>query len=337
MPKVSVVVATYNRHELLVKLLGDLAQQDLPASDFEVVLVDDGSKTPARAAVEIHSFPFAMRIFEQPNAGQAAARDRGVRAAEGSIVVIVDDDMALPTHFLSAHVAKHDAGFSVVLGHIRAAEALRQRPLFERFHALFTNGMIDSVRRGDAVRGAWLCTGNVSFRRDAYLDVGGFDRTLARSEDRDLGIRFEENGASITFAEDAFTTHHSDHESLAVWLRRARLYGIYDSRIAKKHAGLADVDPWHFLFDVNPISRPLLILAVAAPPIGSALAKTAMATSMALDARGMERAALRGTTLVYGLEYFLGVREEAGSLRASAKGLLRYLEKTRSASRAKTT
>jgi GT2 family glycosyltransferase len=327
MPKVSVVVATYNRHELLVKMLGDLVRQDVPASDFEVVLVDDGSITPARAFLEVQSWPFALRIFEQENAGQAAARDRGVRAAEASVIVVIDDDMELPPHFLSAHLAQHDAGFEVVLGHIRASPDLRKRPLFERFHAKFTDGMIDTGRRGEAIRGAWLCTGNVSFRRDAYVAVGGFDRALARSEDRDLGIRFEESGARITFAEMAYTTHHSDHESLEVWLRRARLYGVYDSRIAKKHARLAYVDPWRFLFEVNPLSRPLLLLAITVPPIGHLLSKAAMATSQALDARGLESVAIRGTTLVYGLEYFLGVRDEAGSLLASFRNLARYVRK----------
>ncbi len=308
-------------------MLGDLSRQDLPAAEFEVVLVDDGSKTPARAVVEANTWPFALRIFEQPNSGQAAARDRAVRAAEGRVVVVIDDDMELPTHFLSAHLTQHEAGFEVVLGHIRASPELRTRPLFERFHAKFTDGMIDTARRGEPIRGAWLCTGNVSFRRDAYLAVGGFDRALARSEDRDLGIRFEARGERITFAEEAYTTHHSDHDSLDLWLRRARLYGIYDSRIAKKHAALAYVDPWRFLFDVNPLSRPLLVLAVVAPTLGGYVSKAAMKTSEALDARGLEGPAIRGTTLVYGLEYFLGVRSEAGSLRESARGLARYVKK----------
>lgn len=326
MPKVSVVVATFNRRESLVRMLDDLARQDIPPSEFEVVIVDDGSDMPVRPAVEALTLPYAVRLIAQANAGQAAARDRGIRDAKGEIVVILDDDMAVPPHFLRRHLEKHEAGFAVVLGHIRAAPQLGTRPLFERFHARFTDGMLDSVRRGEAVRGAWLCTGNVSFRRADYVAVGGFDRTLARSEDRDLGIRLEASGAKITFSEEAYTTHHSDHASSDVFLRRARLYGVCDSRIAHKHRDVGYVSPWRFLFHVNPVSRPLLLLATAAPPVGRALSKAAMAASQALDDRGLEAIAIRGTTLVYGLEYFIGMREEAGSLGRSMSDLAHYVK-----------
>jgi glycosyltransferase involved in cell wall biosynthesis len=324
MLRVSVVVATYNRKSLLLGLLRDLEQQDLDASTFEVVVVDDGSAEPVRPLTEALDVRYALTVFEQLNAGQAAARDRGIRAASGEVIVVIDDDMSLPPHFLSAHLSEHQRGATVVLGMIRPSPQLRQMPLFERFHARQLQHFVEAVRRGEPVRGAALCTGNVSFRRADYLAIGGFDRSLARSEDRDLGIRLEAAGGKLSFSEDAYTTHRSDHSELPVWLRRARLYGIYDARIAHKHASIVYVDPWRFLFLVSPISAPALLLASALPAAGRALSRVTMATAQRADRLGLESLAIQGTTLVYGLEYFLGVREASGSLLGAARGLSRY-------------
>jgi glycosyltransferase involved in cell wall biosynthesis len=292
-----------------------------------VVLVDDGSREPVRPRVSELALPYTLTLIEQQNSGQSIARDNGIREASADIIVIVDDDMRLPSHFLRAHLAAHAAGNTLVFGWIRSPPTIDELPLFERFHARQIDAFVEGVRRGERVRGAGLCTGNVSLRRADYVAIGGFDRTLTRSEDRDLGIRLEAHGARIAFAEQAYSTHGSDHNDLERWLRRARMYGRCDSTIADKHDLLEYVDPWNFLFAVNPVSRPLLLLATAAPRAGERLARTAMTLSELLDRAGISSLAISGTTLVYGLEYFIGMREHAGSLRGSVRNLRRYLSK----------
>ena len=327
--KLAVVVATYNRFEGLRGLLEDLSVQQLPAADFEVVVVDDGSSPPVRARIERRTWPYALTLIEQANAGQAVARHAGIQAARADVLVIVDDDMRVGPEFLSAHLALHEAGRTLVLGEIRSAPQLGRMPLFERFHARAHSAYLAAVRRGETVHGDALCTGNVSLRRSDYLAIGGFDSTLPCSEDRDLGIRLEHHGARLAFSEQAYTVHHSDHTSLSRWLQRARLYGHCDSRIARKHAGLEHVDPWRFLFMVNPISRPLILLAVVAPPAGRVLSRAAMAVSQRVDRWGLAQLAVAGTTLVYGLEYFMGVREHTGSTASTLQNLAAYYEKRR--------
>jgi glycosyltransferase involved in cell wall biosynthesis len=331
----TVVIATYNRGKLLARLLQNLADQDLrdPQTGrpgFDVVLVDDGSREPAREVLAGESFPFRIELLEQANAGQAAARDRGIRAASGDVIVIIDDDMEIPPGFLSAHLARHQAGATLVLGSIRhPPDPDSTFPLFVRFLAWKLEQQQEAMRQGERPRGASLCTGNVSFRRADYLAVGGFDRALKQSEDRDLGIRLELGGAKIVFGEDAYTLHHSDHTSLEKHLGRAFRYGIYDSRIADKYPQVSYVDPWRFLFLVNPISRPFLLAAATSPRVGAVLSRAAMRVSESLADRGLETIALRGTTLVYGLEYFRGVREEAGSLGNAMRRLASYLRRAR--------
>jgi hypothetical protein len=197
-------------------------------------------------------------------------------------------------------------------------------PLFERFHAQQLDKMVANFHNGGRPRGVHVCTGNVSFRREDYLAVGGFDRNLKRSEDRELGIRLEQAGANFAYAEEAATTHDSDHTSLDVWLTRAYNYGVYDSRINEKHPAVDNSNPWRFFFLVSPISRPFLVVTTLVPEVGKHLARGVMQLSQWLDARGLESVALKGTTLVYGLEYFRGMRTEAGSLRRSGKKLFDY-------------
>jgi glycosyltransferase involved in cell wall biosynthesis len=327
--QLSVVVATYNRTPLLLELMRGLAVQTVPAEAFEVIVVDDGSKTPARPRLEELRLPYDLVIVEQANAGAAAARHAGVLRARGAVVVILDDDMQVPPGFLEEHKRAHDEGFTLVLGHIQEQEdATAHKPLFERFHAHQLARFYDRLRRRQVTaRGVHVCTGNVSFRRAEYMGAGGFDRSLQRSEDRELGVRLEKRGARLTFADGARSYNRSDHVDLDVWLRRAFLYGVYDTRIAKRHPDVPIADPWAFLFQVSLVSRPLVAFAVIAPALGKVLSRAAIHTAIMLDKAGAERVAIAGATLTYGLEYFRGVRVEAGSLLNVARDLRAYLRK----------
>lgn len=326
-PAVTVVVATHNRPDGIVALLADLdAQEGVAPGALEVVVVDDGSRVPVRPRLEALALGYALRVVEQANAGAAAARHAGLEAARGDVVVIVDDDMRLPPRFVAAHLAAHAAGAELVQGAIVPPDGAL--PLFERWHAVQLTRMAAAIAGGRlAYRGDHTATGNLSLRRGRYFEVGGFDPGLQRSEDRDLGIRLERAGARLGFAHDAVSVHHSDHVSLAAWMRRSYEYGVYDTRIARKHAAHARVDPWAFLFAVSPLSRPAMVLAVVVPPAARVLARAAMTVARGVDRLGARRLALAGTNFVYGLQYFQGVRAAAGSLGGARRGLGAYLVK----------
>lgn len=329
-PRLSVVIATWNRLQLLGELLDALNRQTLPAADFEVLVVDDGSKVPVAPELAKRHDAFSLRVLTQQNAGAAAARHAGVLEAKGAIVVITDDDMLVPPEFLAEHLKAHDAGYTLVLGHIDNEPGLANKPLFERFHAeQLARFVARYSKEPTGVRGVMVCTGNVSFRRDDYLRVGGFDRSLDRSEDRELGVRLQKAGAKLFFAKDARTINRSDHADLDVWMTRNFRYGIYDSRIHVKHPEVVDADPWHFFFLVNPVSRALLLVSASAPTVGKTLSRAAYAVAERLDGQKtlhplLGRAAVAGATLSYGLDYFRGVREEAGSLPKAWLDLARH-------------
>jgi GT2 family glycosyltransferase len=328
-PVVSVVVATYNRSASLRRLLGQLAAQTVPAGSLEVVIVDDGSREPVAPVIDATALPYTLRVVRQANSGAAAARHRGVVEATGRILVILDDDMQLPPHFLSAHLAQHQEGpGAVVIGRIRRDAAL-PLPLHERFHASLLDRFAENVRTGRLQpQGTDLFTGNVSMRRADYLAVGGFDLSLRRSEDVELGVRLQKAGLRFLFSEEAYTVHSSDHASQPAWLETALLYGVYDSRIARTHHE-SFINPWRHLYDANPLSRPFLLISVTAPGLARYLVRFGTAVSNAMDRVGQERAAIAGITVVYTMQYYRGVRREAGSWRAARAALNSYVAERR--------
>jgi GT2 family glycosyltransferase len=323
--KVSVVVPTYNRARLLRRLLLQLCAQTLDAGCYEVVVVDDGSSPPASGSLGDVEPPYALSILRKANGGAAAARHEGIVAARGELIVLVDDDMQVGCEFLEQHLRARRGPRDVVLGRIRADPALHAMPLFERWHADLLDRKADGLRFGALpAQGNLLFSGNVSFRRADYLAVGGFDATLGQSEDVELGLRLEKAGATFRFADAAWTMHGSDHTSLSRWRARARRYGACDQRIGLRHEELRHASPWRFAFELHPLTRAFLGIAVFAPRAASALAGLALCAAAALGSAGLERVALCAVSFAYALEYFRGVREQSGSRAAALRELAAF-------------
>jgi serine acetyltransferase/GT2 family glycosyltransferase len=314
-PKLSVVIATYNRFELLSRLLRQLEQQSLPREVFEVVVVDDGSAHPVGPELDNLGHSFALRCLTQRNAGPAAARHAGIAEAKAETLVLLDDDMEIPPEFLAAHLAHHPAGTRrVVLGYIKPAPPQDRQKIFQRYHSHKIDHLGEVFQSGrERPRGIHLYTGNVSMRRADYLKTGGLDPALRRSEDVELGTRLEQIGAEFVFAPEAFSIHHCDHADALAWHRDSRLYGHFGLRISHKHPGNAELHPYRFMEMVNPLSLPLLATSLFRPALGQRLASVALAAAALLDRLHLEAPALKTAGFVHGLDYFSGVGEEAGS------------------------
>ena len=193
--KLSIVIATRDREAMLGRALASLAaQRDAPA--FEVVIVDNGSSDGTAALVRdrsaISAYPLLYVYAGEPNRG--AARNAGVRAASGDVVLFVDDDVRLPERFLFAHASAHAArGGRAVSGPILNVSDVASQPT-------------PTLRNYTA---AFFCTCNVSVARAAFDAVGGFDETftLYGWEDTELGLRLRESGVARGFAWDAYLWH----------------------------------------------------------------------------------------------------------------------------------
>jgi len=102
-PLFSIVIPTYNRADAVVQTLNGIFAQTF--SDFEVIVVDDGSSDDTQVTLKAITDP-RLRTLLQDNAGPAAARNRGMDAAKGQYVAFIDsDDIWYPDHLQQAHTA----------------------------------------------------------------------------------------------------------------------------------------------------------------------------------------------------------------------------------------
>jgi GT2 family glycosyltransferase len=328
-PRVSVVLATYNRLDLLTRLLGQLSSQTLAPDRFEVVVVDDGSTIPVEARIDPTSYGYRLTILTQANAGPATARHAAILRARGEIIVLLDDDMDVPPTFLESHLDYHaSTARKAVFGRYRPDPEIRSKPLFERYEARKWEDLSRAfAKSGTTPKGACFVSGNASFRRDDYLRVGGFELWLRRAEDNSLGYKLEEAGVELVFSDAAYSVHRSDHVSPAVWRGRAYLHGRLETRIARMHPTLAYADPMRYAFTLPLAGRVFCLAGMALPTLGERFAGAVFTAAEAADALGLERAALRATGLVYGMDYFRGMRAEAGSLRALGSACVTFLRK----------
>jgi GT2 family glycosyltransferase len=234
-PLVSVVVPTYDRCERLRRVLTALAEQDL-ADPFEVVVVSDGSTDGTIEYLASDEVPLPVVAADQPNAGPAAARNRGIELARGELVLFVDDDVVPAPGLLARHVAAHRAlGDDVVvvgpmLDDDEAALSpwtrWEQRMLRKQYAAMEAGEWEPTARQ--------FYTGNASIRREHLLAVGCFDTRFRRMEDVELAFRLERHGLRFAFEPAAVGIHHPER-SFESWQQIAYDYGRNDVAFSREH------------------------------------------------------------------------------------------------------
>ena len=180
--KVSTIIPTYNRSaELLATLNSALAQT---YSDFEVIVVNDGSEDNTRQVAEGIDDPRVTVIHHPQNRGVAAARNTGIQAARGSLVAFLDDD----DRWLPDKLAKQVPLFAdSAVGLVYCGVAIVDEQGKITWQALPT-------RRGDIYRSLLFknCTSASSVvvtRRACFERLGTFDESLPPFEDHDMWLR----------------------------------------------------------------------------------------------------------------------------------------------------
>jgi N-acetylglucosaminyl-diphospho-decaprenol L-rhamnosyltransferase len=246
---VDVVIVAYGRYELTDSCLRHLQEQTLP---HQVILVDNGSTDDTRARVAAEWPEVHLESFDR-NCGFAEACNRGVSAASGEIVVLLNNDVDVRPDFLERLLAPLEADPTV-----GSVAALMLQPGEELIDSagLVTDAVLASFPRlqgqvvGLARSERPVLVGPAgtaaAYRRSAWDQVGGLDEAMfAYMEDFELALRLRAAGWQTTLASDAVGVHlgSATHGHRSAWQRRhggfgrgyvLRRYGLLRGRTAPR-------------------------------------------------------------------------------------------------------
>ncbi len=175
---ISIVMATYNRADLVGKQLQAFEAQDIDHDLFEIIIVNDGSKDETASVLnEWKKRLDNLRVVHQSNSGPAAARNRGVEEAKGEVIAFTDDDCIVDTDWIRQiqQVFKREE-VKVVLGHTYTKRESRT-PLTHQIENKQWNPVVPTC--------------NAAYLKVFFEELGGFDTTFPypHNEDTDLAWR----------------------------------------------------------------------------------------------------------------------------------------------------
>ena len=256
--RVSVVIPTYQRPELLRRCLDALVEQRLDPAWYEIIVVDDGQSDDtedvvAQLAEQTRGMPELRYLRPEGTRGPAAARNRGWRAARAPVVAFTDDDTVPDADWLRYGVVAMSVDRAAVWGRIVVPTS-----------AVPT----DHEKTTQGLEQAEFVTANCFVRRDALEAVGGFDERFKRAwrEDADLYFSLMRRYGTVAHVAAAVVVHPVREAPWGVSVRQqANMF--FDALLYKKHPQqyrevIRRLPPWRY-YAIAAASRPRLRMTLS--------------------------------------------------------------------------
>jgi glycosyltransferase involved in cell wall biosynthesis len=219
--QLSFVIPTKNEERMIGRSLEAIASLNFSRTQFEVIVVDNGSKDKTVAIAESFSSRMQLQVVLKPTGFVSAVRNAGARIARGSVVVFLDADCIVTPEW-----AKNALD---VLGDPKVGAAggpVLPESLHWIARAWFENDVLDEPRSVE-----YLGTAALAMRRDVFESIGCFDEALESNEDFELCLRTRRAGLLIRDYPQLAITHLRTPESLGQFFRRERWHGTHVFRV----------------------------------------------------------------------------------------------------------
>lgn len=238
-PLVSVVIPTYSRPRQLLHCLDAFCGQTMSPSEFELVVVDDGSPVPLDAIVASFQSRLNVRLLRQANAGPAAARNYGAKSSSARLIAFTDDDCQPLPNWLEVLVSaelKHPnalIGGTTLNGLSSDIFATTSQMIVDLVYEHFNAELDDAY---------FFASNNILCTRERLLALGGFDIGFPRAgaEDRDFCDRWRVSGYQMVWRPDA-RIEHRHAQSLLKFLDLHFRYGrgayLYQAKRRSRGSG----------------------------------------------------------------------------------------------------
>lgn len=244
-PKISVVIPSWNRHDILSICLEHLKSQTTPLSEFEVIVVDDGSEPP----LNINDCAGNVKLIRCPHRGEPSSRNRGIVESRAPIILCLDNDVLLKPGALSQHISMHidNPQLDAIQGFVTWDPRL-EISLFMRW--LEDGGPQFSFHEiqlyGPAYYNFYDC--HLSLKRSVFDRIGLFDEELANGafDDLEFGYRFFQAGLNYLFHSEFVGLHHRPVTSIREYcdsrmIMLGRSYPNYARKVPDEAAKLREL------------------------------------------------------------------------------------------------
>ena len=231
-PRLSIIINTYNRRDMLLRCLDTIASQALDRSLCEIVVVDDGSTDGTAESVRRWGADHTevdLREIAAEHRGYSAARNLGIRASRAEILLFMGDDILLWPGTIEEHLREHERFPDdpvAVLGYVAWDPALQSSVTDYAAQSGF--GFEVMLRSGVRIA-PWhaFYTCNISLKRSLLERAGGFNEALLDSpyDDTELGYRLTRDHGLVlrlNYNAGAFHYHPLDGSTLRERLRGRR-------------------------------------------------------------------------------------------------------------------
>jgi cellulose synthase/poly-beta-1,6-N-acetylglucosamine synthase-like glycosyltransferase len=230
----SVIVPVYNGEATIGACLQALLAQTVPPTQYEIIIVDDGSRDATAAMIRRlqEDYPtHQVRLVQQANAGPAAARNHGAQLARAEILLFTDADCAPEPGWINALLAPF--ADPTVAG-AKGVYLTKQSALTPRFVQAEYEDRYDRMRNQPQID--FVDTYSAAYRRSIFLASGGFDSTFrtASVEDQELSFRLTSQGYRLLFVPEARVYHQHDH-SISEYLRRKFYIGYWKTLVVRRY------------------------------------------------------------------------------------------------------
>jgi GT2 family glycosyltransferase len=228
--KVSVVVPTYKRPDLLMNCIIALSKQDMDRNDFEIIIVSDGPDAATRNVLhglDHVMLPFVQYITLNTNQGPACARNAGWKKANGTLVAFTDDDCRPEPGWLSA------------LWKIFERHGKKEMAFSGTVKVPISETPTDFELNTSHLETAEFITANCACTKNALELTGGFDERfkVAWREDSDLEFKLLENHIPIVKVNDAVVVHPVRKAKWGVSIKEQRKT-MFNALLYKKYPSL---------------------------------------------------------------------------------------------------
>lgn len=250
-PFVSILVPCYNEEQTVIETI-EMLEQETTYPNFELILIDDGSKDKTgillEEALASGNYPHLKVIKIEQNMGKAHALTQGAIAANGELLLVIDADSFLERGSIEKMVTYFDGEQGMKVGAVTGQPIVRNRStLLAKIQLAEYASIVSLTKRAQSVYGKLNTVSGVCvmFRKQALLDVGWWDQDMI-TEDISVTWQLQREGWKVKYAPEALCWMLVPETINGLWKQRVRwaqgglevLFRHADILISPKNWGL---------------------------------------------------------------------------------------------------